>query len=189
MSLCAFLRFLSTLFRRFTQIFRQANVVGYSRKLWSLIMMAMQRLFRLRSASSHEARPLPIYKSSTPPVDVSANATLTIMEGGTTTNVPLASVGIVIRQPHEMSPSVLEGGQQDHREITSPSSPYPSGQELPQIIYVASEEQSQSRSPRLLKPIFPWSSSSYASRYKRFSVTALFLSPSDLIEKTSISSL
>ncbi len=168
----ALLRLLSALFRKFAQICHPPNVADYLKRLWSLILMLMQRLHRLCSASSHEPGPSPIYKSSA----ASANPIVASRGDETTTNAAMASGEICQSHWHVRDLLRLEEGQQNHLEIASSTNTHPSYDELTQSIHDTSEEQSQSRSPKLLEPIFPWNAEGYPPMCERFSLVSLFLS-------------
>lgn len=188
MSLSALLRFLSALFRRFTQVCRRLNIVDYSRKLWSLILVAMQRLHRLCSASSHETGPLPIYKSLTPPVDTNANVIVISREDETTSDAspPITSGETEIPPPREEDLLRLEEGQQGHLETNAPADGHQVDEVCPQSIHDAPEQQSQPRSHPQLKPISPWNTHLNRSGYEELSLTVLFLSLFESIEEYSI---
>lgn len=185
----ALLRLLSALFRKFAQRSHPPNLAGYSKRLWSLILMAMQRLHRLYSASSHEPRPSPIYKSSAASANPSVNAIVPSRGDETTTNASMASSKSRQSHWHVRDLLRLEEGQQNQQEIASPTDTHPSNDEHPQSIHNASEEQSQSRSPRLLVPMLPWNVNRFASRCEWLSVTVLLLSLFESIVENTISSL
>lgn len=147
MSFNTLLRLLSALFRRFTQVCRQLNIVDYSKQFLSPILVALRQLFCLHSASNHKPGPLPTYKSSIPVVNPNANVIVTGRESGTTTDVPITSCKLEVSLPHEEDLSRLEEGQQDHLEIALISGAHLLNEEFPQSTYDTPEEQAWLRSP------------------------------------------
>lgn len=179
----ALLRLLSALFRKFAQICHPPNVADYSKRLWSLILMVMQRLHRLCSASSHEPGPSLIYKSSAASANPSVNAIVASRGDETTTDVSMASGESRQSHCHVRDLLRLEEGQRNRQEIASSTDTHPSNEELPHSIHDAPEEQPQSRSPGLLEPMLPRDAEYFLSRCERSSLTFLFLSTFEIASK------